>query len=332
MTLHLKPPFKLSIIVPCYNEAAMVPLFHARLAAALAQTGLACEVIYVDDGSSDGTFSALLELPSGGLSLNLIGLSRNFSKESAMLAGVEAASGEAVVIIDADLQDPPELIIDMCEKWRSGADVVYAVRRSRRQDSLFKRGTAALFYRLFDRLSDFDVPHNAGDFRLLSRRAVDAVLRLPERTRFSKGIFAWIGFPAVPVYFDRPARAAGYSKWNVARLIGLSLQAVTSFSIAPLRLAGLTGVVTAAAAGLYGLAIIVRTLINGSDAPGYPSLMAAIIFFAGVQLLFLGVLGEYVGRIFMEVKQRPHYLIGRQVSLPPVAAERGRVPGALVDR
>lgn len=305
------PRPELSVVVPCYNEHDMVAIFHERLAAVLMGQDVAAEIIYVDDGSRDDTFAALEQLPAAGANLKLVRLSRNFGKESAMLAGLNQATGAAVVIIDADLQDPPELIAGMLAKWRAGADVVYAVRRSRREDSLFKRGTAALFYRLFDRLSDFDVPHNAGDFRLMSRRAVDAVLQLPERTRFSKGIFAWVGFRAEPVYFDRPARAAGVTKWNVRRLFGLSLLAITSFSIVPLRLAGLIGAIAAAASGLFGIFLVIRTLINGSDTPGYPSLMTALIFFAGVQLLFMGVLGEYVGRIFMEVKQRPHYFIDR---------------------
>ncbi|MBI2718739.1 MAG: glycosyltransferase family 2 protein [Rhizobiales bacterium] len=310
----------LSVIVPCFNEVESVPIFHARLAEVLSAIGRPCEIIYVDDGSSDATYATILGLCGSAHSVKAIRLSRNFGKESAMLAGLELALGQASVIIDADLQDPPELIAEMHRKWSvDGVDVVYAVRRSRKQDGLFKRGAASLFYRLFDKLSECDVPHNAGDFRLLSRRAVQAVLSLPERTRFSKGIFAWVGFRTEPVYFDRPARLAGQTKWNFPGLLGLSLQAVTSFSILPLRLAGFVGMAAALASGVYGARLVIGTLLYGTDQPGYPSLMTALIFFAGLQLVFMGILGEYVGRIFIESKQRPHYLIDR---IETVAAKK----------
>ena len=303
-------PLELSIIVPCFNEAEVLPAFHAQVSTVLTDLGVGCEIIYIDDGSTDATFATLQMLESRAHTIKLIRLSRNFGKESAMLAGLGHAAGDASIIIDADLQDPPQLIAEMHRTWMEGAvDVVYAVRRSRQQDSIFKRLTANLFYRMFDGLSEFAVPHNAGDFRLMSRRAVLAVLGLPERTRFSKGLFAWIGFRSAPVYFDRPARHAGSSKWNVAKLIGLSLQAITSFSVFPLRLASIVGAATALISGIYGTWLVVRTLLLGATQPGYPSLMTAIIFFAGLQLVFMGILGEYVGRIFIESKRRPQYLI-----------------------
>ena len=301
---------ELSIIVPCFNEAEVLPAFHAQASSVLSGLGVTCEIIYIDDGSTDATFATLQTLDHGAHTIKLIRLSRNFGKESAMLAGLGHAAGDASIIIDADLQDPPQLIAEMHRTWMAGGvDVVYAVRRSRQQDSIFKRLTADLFYRMFDGLSEFGVPHNAGDFRLMSRRAVLAVLSLPERTRFSKGLFAWIGFRSAPVYFDRPARHAGSSKWNVAKLIGLSLQAITSFSVLPLRLASIVGAAAALIAGLYGAWLVIRTLLHGATQPGYPSLMTAIIFFAGLQLVFMGILGEYVGRIFIESKRRPQYLI-----------------------
>jgi glycosyltransferase involved in cell wall biosynthesis len=304
----------LSIVVPCFNEAQCLPLFHGRLSSVLAEMHIDSEILYVDDGSSDETFHLLVTLAEDQRSVGVVKLSRNFGKESAMLAGLAHARGEAVVIIDADLQDPPELIAEMYRKWSAGGiEVVYAVRKSRRRDGVLKRATAAMFYKLFDALTEFDVPSNAGDFRLLSRRAVDAVLQMPERTRFSKGMFAWIGFNAQPVYFDRCERLRGHSKWSLAQLLGLSIQAVTSFSIFPLRIAGILGLTMAMAAGVYGAFLVVQTLVFGSAQPGYPSLMTALLFFSGLQLIFLGIIGEYVGRIFIEAKQRPQFVVDQLV-------------------
>lgn len=300
----------LSIVVPAYNEANVIEAFQERLAAVLSDLeDLATEVVYVNDGSSDETLSLLVALRDRDDRLAVVDLSRNFGKEIAVTAGLDHARGAAVVIIDADLQDPPELIPELVAKWREGFDVVYARRTKRAGETWLKRVTAAGFYRVMDALSRESPPRDTGDFRLLSRRAVDALAGVRERHRFMKGLFHWVGFRQVAVPYERDPRFAGRTKWNYWRLWNFALDGITSFSTAPLRFATYIGVITAAFAFFYGLFIIFRTLIMGADLPGYPSLMVVILFLGGVQLTALGIIGEYLGRTFDEVKKRPLYLI-----------------------
>ncbi len=299
----------LSVVVPVYNEEAVLATFHRRLSAVL--QGLECrtEVVYVDDGSSDYSSVVLQDLREQDPNIAILELSRNFGKEVAMTAGLDHARGDAVVIIDADLQDPPELIPRLLDEWRAGYDVVYAQRTSRAGESAAKKATAALFYRLMRRISHVAIPVDTGDFRLLSRRAVDALAGLRERHRFMKGLFAWIGYEQKAIPYQREARQEGESKWSYLALWDFALEGITSFSTVPLKLATYLGTLTALGAFLYGLFIIVQTLVVGNPVAGYPSLLVAVLFLGGIQLMALGVIGEYLGRMFEETKGRPLYLI-----------------------
>ncbi len=310
----------ISIVVPCFNEAAVLPAFHRRLSTVMHALGEPWEVVYVNDGSRDGTLATIEQLAAADPCAALLSLSRNFGKEIAMTAGLDhAAASGAVVVIDADLQDPPELIPELVAVWRQGVDVVYARRRRRSGESLAKLGTAKAFYRVMGRLSTrVVIPADSGDFRLMSRRSVDALLRLREHHRFMKGLFAWVGFPSQAVLYDRAPREAGHSSWNYWALWNLALEGITSFTVLPLKIATYIGLFTAMAALLFGGQIIVRTLLFGNHVAGYPSLMAVVLFMGGVQLMTLGVIGEYLGRVFNEVKQRPLYLVERH--LPSVRA------------
>lgn len=299
-----------SVVIPCYNESENVQALHARLLTVFA--GLPCklELVYVDDGSKDDTVSQLRALDSTGVTVRLVVLSRNFGKEIAMTAGFEHATGDAAIVIDADLQDPPEVIPLLIEQWQAGFDVVYAQRTIRRGETWLKTVTASTFYRVIRGLSGpVDIPKNTGDFRLLSRRAVDALLLLRERHRFMKGLFSWIGFPQKAVHYEREPRFAGDSKWNYWRLWNFSLEGITSFSTAPLRMATYVGACSAILAFAYGVYIAVKAILFGDPVQGYPSLMVVITFLGGVQLVTMGILGEYLGRTFNEVKQRPLYFV-----------------------
>jgi polyisoprenyl-phosphate glycosyltransferase len=297
-----------SVVVPAFNEAAGLTLFHHRLTQAMA--GLArWEVVYVNDGSGDATHTVMQTLQLADNRVATISLSRNFGKETAITAGLDHAAGDAVVVIDADLQDPPELIPDLIAAWQSGFDMVYAKRRSRAGETWFKRKTAAVFYRLMQRMGDVDLPRDTGDFRLMSRRVVDAVRQLREQHRFMKGLFAWVGYPTTFVLYDRSPRHLGISKWNYWKLWNLALEGITSFTVMPLKLATYVGVVVALLSVIYGVQVIVKTLIIGNSVAGYPSLMTVVLFLGGIQLVFLGVIGEYLGRVFNETKQRPLYLV-----------------------
>lgn len=300
----------LSIVVPCYNEAAVLPIFHARLELAL--DGIPdWEVVYVDDGSTDATRAGIEALYRIYPRIALVSLSRNFGKETAVTAGLDHAAGEAVVVIDADLQDPPELICAMLEKWREGFDMVYARRASRAGETWLKRRTAHAFYRLMQHLGGQRLPEDTGDFRLMSRRVVDAVRQLREQHRFMKGLFAWVGYPTTFVLYDRAPREAGRTKWNYWKLWNLALEGITSFTVMPLKLATYVGLGVAVLSVIYAAQVIVKTLIIGNPVAGYPSLMTVVLFLGGVQLMFLGVIGEYLGRVFNETKQRPLYLVER---------------------
>jgi glycosyltransferase involved in cell wall biosynthesis len=305
------PPFwqpVISVVVPACNEAAGLEAFHRRLTAAL-KTQDSWEVIYVDDGSTDSTLAVMQALQAADGRVGVLSLSRNFGKETAITAGLDHAAGEAVVLIDADLQDPPELIPTMIVQWRAGYDMVAARRRSRAGDSWLKRHTAHAFYRLMRDMGDVRLPADTGDFRLLSRRAVEAVRQVREHHRFMKGVFAWVGFPTTFVLYDRVCRHAGSSKWTWWRLWNLALEGITSFTVMPLKFATYLGLAVAALAAVYALQVVVKTLIIGNPVAGYPSLMTVVLFLGGVQLMFLGIIGEYLGRVFNETKQRPLYLV-----------------------
>lgn len=306
---------ELSIVIPVYNEREVLPLCLQRLQQVLRPLRLSYELLFIDDGSEDGSVEWLLEQRITQGSIRIIRLSRNFGKEAAMSAGLDFAQGDAVLIFDADLQDPPELIPNMLEQWYKGTDVVLMQRRNRHGDSGLKRFTASLFYRVLQRLTAVDIPVDSGDFRLMSRRAVDAIKQLPERNRFMKGIFAWVGMPTVILQYDRAPRAAGSSKWNYFELVQFAIEGITSFSTKPLKLAIHLGSVTALCGGVFGAWIIFKALVLGDPVQGYPSLIAIITFLGGAQLLTVGIIGEYVGKTYIESKQRPVYLIREIVDL-----------------
>ena len=266
-------------------------------------------VIFVDDGSSDGTGNLLVDLADQHENVTAIFLSRNFGKEAAMSAGIDHTNADAVVVIDTDLQDPPELIFEFVQKWREGVDVVYGKRVDRKSDTFVKRATAGKFYETFNKLSGVKIPENTGDFRLMDRRVIEAIKKMPERSRFMKGMFAWVGYRSCAVEYARPERAAGETKFNYWRLWNFALDGIVSFSSAPLRIWSYVGGAVAGIAFLYATFIILYTMITGGDLPGYASILTAVLFLGGVQIISIGVLGEYVSRLFVEIKQRPVYLI-----------------------
>jgi polyisoprenyl-phosphate glycosyltransferase len=303
----------LSVVVPVYNEAEVLPEFHRRVSAVLValSADLDAEVVYVNDGSTDTSMDILVHLHQSTSHVTVVDLSRNFGKEVATSAGLDHASGDAVIIIDSDLQDPPELIPDMVRAWQSGSDVVRMRRASRANESWFKKASARWFYRMIGRVSEIEIPPDVGDFRLLSRRAVDALMRFPERTRFMKGLYAWIGFPTAEIIYDRDGRFAGESKWNYWRLWNLALEGITSFSVGPLKLASYVGFLTALGAFAYGAYVVAKTLLYGDPVRGYPTLLVVVLMLGGLQLMALGIIGEYLARVFIDVKARPLYLVQR---------------------
>jgi glycosyltransferase involved in cell wall biosynthesis len=303
-----RPDF--SVVVPAFNEEAVLADFHARLRAAMDPLG-SWEVIYIDDGSTDGTRAVIDAIRQTDGRTAVLALSRNFGKEIATTAGLDFAGGDAVIVIDADLQDPPEVIPELVAAWQQGFDMVNAQRRVRDGETALKRLTAKLFYRLMRHAGPVKLPTDTGDFRLMSRRVVDAVARLRERHRFMKGLFAWVGFPTTTVLYDRAPRHAGETKWNYWRLWNLALEGITSFTVVPLKFATYLGLIVAFASVAYAAEVIVKTLILGNSVAGYPSLMTVVLFLGGVQLVTLGVIGEYLGRIFNETKYRPLYLVER---------------------
>lgn len=305
--------------MPVYNEATIIPLFQQRLKEACLTLDLAIEVVYVNDGSQDNSLSVLKALREQDPGITIVDLSRNFGKEVALQAGLDHAIGDAVVVIDVDLQDPPELIPEFVSHWQAGYDVVYATRRSRGGEGWFKKSSAYLFYRLISKMSHVSIPKDTGDFRLLSRRAVDALKLMREKHRYMKGLFSWIGFSQLAVSFERQARVGGTTKWNYWKLLNLAIEGITSFSIAPLKLATIMGFITAVCAFVYALIIVYKTLVFGEAIQGYPSLMVVILFLGGIQLITLGIIGEYLGRTFDEAKQRPLYLM--KDYLPSTATE-----------
>ncbi|MGD9661372.1 MAG: glycosyltransferase family 2 protein [Porticoccaceae bacterium] len=312
-----------SVVVPFYNEEQGVDRFYASLCAHLDNfCGYHFEVVCVDDGSVDKTLKLLQKIAANDRRFRVVELSRNFGKEAALTAGIELSKGDAIIPMDADLQDPPELIGDMLQSWRDGADVVLARRTDRSVDSALKRVTAAGFYRLHNRISKLKIPENVGDFRLMDKAVVDALKTLPEQQRFLKGLFAWLGFRTVEVGYVREERAAGYTKFSVWRLWNLALEGITSFSTAPLRIWTYIGVTLASITLLYAFYTVGKTLITGIDVPGYASLLVSVLFLGSLQLIGIGVLGEYVGRIYMESKRRPPYIVRKIYELPETEEDR----------
>ncbi len=299
----------LSLVVPVYNEEQAIPKFVARALPALKSLGIDYELLFVDDGSTDRTRTILRALHKKNKRIRLVGLSRNFGKEAALSAGLDRARGDVIVPIDADLQDPPELIREFLARWRQGYDVVYGVRADRSSDTALKRTTSNWFYRGFNLLAESPIPADSGDYRLMDRRVVDVLRRLPERNRFMKGLFAWVGFKSIGVPYAREPRLAGKTKFGLLRLWRFALDGVTGFSTLPLRMWTFIGLAIALFAFIFGSNIIIRTLIYGVDIPGYASIMVVILFLGSVQLITLGVIGEYVSRLFVEGKQRPLYVV-----------------------
>lgn len=321
MTASPRWPGVISIVVPVYNEARCLAALHARLCAVLdAYPGLQREFVFVDDGSRDGSFELLAALGAQDPAIKALRFARNFGKESAMAAGLRAAVGDIVVLMDSDLQHPPEVIPEMIERWRAGAQMVTAVRRSRRTDPLGRRLFSRGFYHFFHALCEVEIPEGAGDFRLFDRRVVDAINALPERNRFMKGITSWVGFRQEEVEFEVAERAGGVSSFNTLRLLRYAVDGLSSFSMVPLRVWSLAGVILAGLSGLYGLYLLGEALVFGVRTPGFPTIMVSMLFVSGVQLISLGVIGEYVGRIFTEVKRRPLYLIADEIGFAPPAA------------
>lgn len=302
----------LSLVVPVLNESETVGLFLERITEVFDdQASIQLEIVFVNDGSTDGTLEILLARQRDDGRIRVVDLSRNFGKEAALTAGLDAARGQAVAPIDVDLQDPPELLLDMIDLWRQGYDVVQARRVDRGSDSLTKRISASWFYRFHNWIAQPQLPENVGDFRLMDRIVVDALVALPESRRFMKGLFAWVGFRAAVVDYTRPHRAAGSTKFNGWRLWNFALEGLTSFSTAPLRIWAYLGGLVAGLSALYGLFIVTRVALYGVDTPGFASLFVAVTFLGGVQLIGIGIIGEYLGRAYLEAKRRPVYLVRR---------------------
>ena len=310
-----------SLVLPIFNEEAVIPLLLKRLDDLLARLDAPGEVIFVDDGSRDTSPIVLEAKARADSRYRFVKLSRNFGHQIAITTGMERAEGDAVIVMDADLQDPPEIILEMIAKWKQGFEIVYAQRLSRDGESAFKRGTADLFYRLIERLGEVRIPRNVGDFRLVDRRALDAFLAMPERERFVRGMFAWIGFRQAVVSFHRPPRVAGETKYSLTKMLRLAANGVVSFSDAPLKLALWAGLATSSLAMLYGLTVIARWLAGAHFEPGWSSIIVLVAFLGGANMLMTGILGVYVGRIYTEVKRRPLYVVDRAVGFERRAAD-----------
>lgn len=299
----------LSIVIPMHNEAEVLDLLFARLDEIAPKLGVGLEIVCVDDGSRDQTLELLESRARSDRRLHVVALARNFGKEAALTAGLDESSGDLIVPLDADLQDPPELIAEFIDLWEQGYDVVYGVRADRSSDTVAKRVTANAFYEVFNRLADYPIPASTGDFRLMDRKVIEALKQLPERNRFNKGLFSWVGFKQIGVPYVRPPRAAGATSWASPTLWKLALDGITSFSTVPLRMWSLVGFTAAALALVAAAGLVLRVLFFGRDVPGYASLMVVVLFCFAVQMIAFGVMGEYVGRLYQEVKARPIYLI-----------------------
>ena len=299
----------LSLVIPMHDEAPVLESLFQQLDATVGQLAVKLEIVCVDDGSRDDTLELLRARAARDARVKVLSLSRNFGKEAALTAGLEAASGDMVVPLDADLQDPPELIGEFVTLWEQGYDVVYGVRSDRTSDTVLKRTSANMFYQVFNSVSDYPIPASTGDFRLMDRKVIEALARLPERNRFMKGLFAWVGFKQVGVPYVRPARMAGTTAWGYRKLFRFAVDGVTAFTTLPLRIWTLVGIGAAVLAIITGVGLIVRVLMVGRDVPGYASLMVALLFGFALQMIALGVMGEYIGRMYQEVKGRPTYLV-----------------------
>ena len=300
----------ISILIPAYNEEAVLDKLYARLAKlADTQKGYNFEFLFVNDGSKDKTLEIIKDFAEKDARVSYVNLSRNFGKEIGMIAGLDHVQGEATVIIDADLQDPPELIPEMIKLWEEGYDDVYAKRKSREGETWFKKATSRLYYKTLQNLTHIPIQKDTGDFRLLDRRVVEALKQFRESQRNTKAMFSWVGFHKKEILYDRDPRAAGETKWNYLKLVELAIDGITSFTTAPLRVSTYAGIAVSVFTFLYLVYLVIRTVFFGTDLAGYPSMMAVILFLGGVQLLSLGVIGEYIGRIFNETKQRPLYLV-----------------------
>ncbi|MCI6298496.1 MAG: glycosyltransferase family 2 protein [Campylobacter sp.] len=313
----MRVDIELSIIVPCYNESEVVEKFFSAMVGnngILNNLGLNCELVFINDGSKDNTLELLkaqkeIYSNKSNLDIKIVNLSRNFGKEAAMSAGFSVASGEAIVPMDADLQHPASLIPKFVELWRQGYDVVLAKRANRQDESALKRFCSSIFYKLNNKISEIEIPQNVGDFRLFTKKVLNAINSLPENQRFMKGIFAWVGFNSITIEYKRPQRIAGSSKFNGWKLWNFALQGITGFGTLPLRIWTYIGFIVSFFAFIYASFLILRTLIMGIDLPGYASLVVIILFLGGLQLIGIGILGEYVGRIYMESKRRPPFII-----------------------
>jgi len=299
----------LSIVAPAYNEAENIDEFYSRILESTKDLNLDIEIIYVNDGSLDKTIDVIYKQKENNDHITAIDLSRNFGKEIALTAGLDYSSGDAVVVIDTDLQDPPELIPKLVENWNDGYDVVNAKRIKREGESSLKKITSYIYYRVLFRLSDISIPKDIGDFRLLDRKALDALLKLREKHRYMKGLFVWVGFKQKEIEYEREARFKGKTKLNLLSLFNLAFDGLTSFSIMPLRLASIIGFLSAVTGFLYGAIIVIKTIFFHEPVAGFTSLVVLITFFGGIQLLSIGIIGEYIGRIFNETKNRPLYIV-----------------------
>ena len=301
---------KITVLIPCYNEENGIDILYEHLQSVFSQLNeYVFQILLINDGSKDKTLTKMQELHDKDPAVSYMSLSRNFGKENAMLAGLDYAEGDAVILMDADLQDPPELIPQMLQEWEKGYDDVYARRRTRAGETWFKKASAHWYYRILQRFADIDIPADVGDFRLLDRRAVNALCTLREKQRYTKGLFSWIGYNKKELLFDREPRAVGSTKMNFIKLFGLAVDGITSFSVAPLRLASILGLLISSIAFIYLLFVVGKTLLLGDPVAGYPSMISIILFMGGIQLVVLGIIGEYVGRIFYEAKDRPDYLV-----------------------
>lgn len=301
---------KITILIPCYNEEASLHFLYERLNALMAELAeYKFEILFVNDGSCDRTLDIIKEYAKSDDRISYIDLSRNFGKETAMIAGIDHVDSDALIIMDADLQDPPSLIPEMVKWWEKGYKDVCAKRRSRAGETWFKKWSSHAYYRILQRVSRIPIQADVGDFRLLDRECVDALKQIRESQRYTKGLFSWIGFDKKEILFDRDPRIAGRTKWNYGSLFNLAIEGLTSFTTAPLRIASFIGIGAALLAIIYMAAIIIKTIVEGEDVPGYPSLICVILFTSGVQLFFLGIIGEYLGQVFNETKRRPLYFI-----------------------
>ena len=297
----------ITLLVPVFNEEESIDIFMETVSKILGDAALSYEILFVNDGSADNTLPKLLGYVNS--KVTVVSLSRNFGKEAAITAGIDYANGDVVVPIDVDLQDPPEVIIEFVERWKEGYDIVYGLRSCRKSENLWKRLSARLFYKVINYFSHTNIPENVGDFRLLDRRVVEALRKLPERNRFMKGLFSWVGFRSTSVSYKRPERTGGLSKWNYWHLWNFAIDGIVGFSSIPLRVWGYVGLTVSIMSFIYGLFIIIYTLYTGIKLPGYPSLMTVILFLGGLQLFSIGIIGEYIGRLIVEIKGRPIYIV-----------------------